>query len=50
MIVKAWNNGSHRSDGNGYGIKIKAQDRDTFFRREWKTIILELEETRFRLK
>ncbi len=43
MIVKAWNNGSHRSDGNGYGIKIKAQDRDTFFRREWKTIILELE-------
>jgi hypothetical protein len=43
MKVKAWNNGSHHADGNGYGLKIDARDRDAFFRREWKTILLELE-------
>lgn len=23
MIVKAWNNGAHHTDGNGYRVKIK---------------------------
>jgi uncharacterized protein YfaT (DUF1175 family) len=43
MKVTAWNKGNHSSDGNGYGVKIKAHDRGTFFRREWMTILLELE-------
>lgn len=42
MKVKAWNNGSSSPDGNGYGLKITTHDRDAFFRREWKTIWLEL--------
>lgn len=43
MIAIAWNNGSHSPDGNGYGIKINVQDRDRYFRAEWKTILLTLE-------
>lgn len=43
MKVKAWNNGSHLSDGNGYGIKINAQDRDAIFHKEWMSIFLELD-------
>lgn len=43
MKVTAWNNGSHHPDGNGYGIKLSPNDRDTFFNREWKTILVELE-------
>lgn len=37
MIVTAWNNG-----GTGYGVKIAQQDRDRFFKKEWKTVVLEL--------
>lgn len=44
MIVKAWNNGSHHSDGNGFGIKISIQDRDLYFDPSWKTITVELED------
>lgn len=43
MRVVAWNNGSYRSDGNGYGIKISQEDRDAFFIRSWGTILIELE-------
>jgi hypothetical protein len=43
MKVTAWNKGNHSIDGNGYGLKIKAQDRDAFFRRERGTILVELE-------
>jgi hypothetical protein len=43
MQVKAWNKGNHSKDGNGYGVKISIQDRDIYFRSEWKTIIVELE-------
>jgi hypothetical protein len=41
--VKAWNNGSHLPDGNGYGIKIDVHDRDAIFLHEWKVILLDLE-------
>ena len=41
MIVTAWNNGYHRSSGAGYGLKVRTQDRDRFFRREWGTVTLE---------
>jgi hypothetical protein len=43
MIVTAWNNGSYTTSGAGYGVKLDASDRDRFFKREWKTIELELE-------
>jgi hypothetical protein len=43
MIVTAWNNGSFHSSGAGYGLKISIPDRDRFFKREWKFIVLELE-------
>ncbi|KAF0105242.1 MAG: hypothetical protein FD147_2633 [Chloroflexi bacterium] len=43
MIVKAWNNGTHHNDGNGYGIKITSRDRDQYFDPSWKTIILDLD-------
>lgn len=38
MIVTAWNNG-----GTGYGIKVHSKDRDQFFKKEWKSVTLEFE-------
>ena len=38
MMVTAWNNGS-----TGYGVRIAMRDREQFFRKEWKSVILELE-------
>jgi len=38
MIVTAWNNG-----GTGYGIKVKVSDRDRLFKKQWKSITLEFE-------
>ena len=29
----AWNNGSHKMNGAGYGIKIDPRDRDRYFRK-----------------
>ena len=43
MIVTAWNNGDHHRSGAGYGLKIKAGDRDQYFKPEWKSIFLEIE-------
>ncbi len=43
MIVTAWNNGGHRSTGAGYGLKISSEDRERFFRRDWKHVFLTLE-------
>ena len=43
MIVKAWNNGAHNPNGNGYGLKLNSSDRDLNFKREVKTILIELE-------
>ncbi len=43
MIVTAWNNGEHHKTGAGYGVKIDVADRDQFFQRDWKSIILEIE-------
>ncbi len=44
MIVKAWNNGSHSLNGNGYGLKLDKRDRDEYFRREWKSVWVELDD------
>jgi len=43
MIVTAWNNGAHNRNGSGYGFKVHAADRDEFFKKEWKSIMLEIE-------
>lgn len=43
MIVTAWNNGVHHPSGAGYGLKIRAADRDACFNPEWNTILLEIE-------
>ncbi len=43
MLVTAWNNGSFTTSGAGYGVRLNASDRDHFFKREWKTIELELD-------
>jgi hypothetical protein len=37
MQVTAWNNG-----GAGYGLEIRASDRDRFFDRHWRAVVLEL--------
>ena len=38
MIVTAWNNGS-----TSYGVRIAMCDREQFFKKEWKSVVLELE-------
>lgn len=43
MIATAWNNGYHYTDDNGYGIKLTARDRDIYFNKGRKTILLELD-------
>jgi hypothetical protein len=37
MQVTAWSNG-----GTGYGLEIRVSDRDRFFDRTWRNVILEL--------
>jgi len=46
MIVTGWNNGSFHESGAGYGIRLNADDRDRFFQRDWKTALLEIEDTK----
>jgi len=43
MIVTAWKAGKHNKTGTGYGLKIKIKDRDKYFKKHLKTVILELE-------
>jgi hypothetical protein len=43
MIVTAWNNGSWRATGAGYGVKVNREDRDRFFKRRWGSVTLTFE-------
>lgn len=44
MIVVGWNNGSPNDrTGAGYGIRITRADRDRYFEKSWKSVIIELE-------
>lgn len=43
ITVTAWNNGKHFSTGAGYGIEIRAKDRDKYFDTNWKKVILQLD-------
>jgi hypothetical protein len=42
MRATAWSNGSPSPTGAGYGLKISREDRDRFFDRSWKEIVLHL--------
>ena len=42
MEVTAWNNGRQHASGAGYGLKLRASDRDRHFNRAWSTILLVL--------
>lgn len=39
----AWNNGGHSDTGAGYGLRIGALNRDTFFHRNWNDVTLYLQ-------
>ena len=41
-MVTGWNNGKHRQSGAGYGFKVRIADRDKFFKKEWKSVKLDL--------
>ncbi len=45
MTVTAWKSGKHCESGAGYGLKVAVEDRDEYFKREWKCVVLELEGT-----
>lgn len=42
MEITAWNNGKHHESGAGYGFKITASDRDRYFQKSWKSVIVVL--------
>lgn len=42
MLVTAWNNGSSRQTGSGYGLKVRLEDRDKEFRHEWNSVLIML--------
>ena len=44
MIVKGWNNGSPNNEtGGGYGVSVKRKDIKRYFKKEWSSVIVELE-------
>jgi len=44
MIVSGWHNGkAHNVTGSGYGIRIRREDRDNYFRKTWTSVAVELE-------
>jgi len=43
MIVTAYNNGQHHPCGVGYGLRLSVKDRDKYFKKDWKEILLRLE-------
>ncbi|MCX5886413.1 MAG: hypothetical protein NT096_10975 [Proteobacteria bacterium] len=50
MVVTAWNNGRHNESGSGYGIKISVADRDQHFQKNWKTILLRIDDQKKEIK
>lgn len=43
MIVNAWNNGAHSRNGSGYGFRVHPADRDAYFKKEWTSLVIEVE-------
>jgi hypothetical protein len=42
MQVTAWSNGSPRSSGAGYGLRISPTDRDRYFEAGWDHVDVDL--------
>jgi len=43
--VKGWENGSARNDtGSGYGVEVSLKDRARWFKRDWDSVILHIED------
>jgi hypothetical protein len=42
MRVTAWSNGSPRSTGAGYGVRVSREDRDSRFDRGWDQVVVDL--------
>ena len=40
MIATGWNNGDWRPTGAGYDVKIRKQDRDKHFEKEWASVLV----------
>ena len=43
FVVTAWNDGRWSPTGGGYGLKVPIEDRNRFFKKTWRTVILRLE-------
>jgi hypothetical protein len=42
MRATAWNNGTHKASGAGYGLRISQKDRDRLFDPRWREVVFEL--------
>jgi hypothetical protein len=42
MRVTAWSNGSPRSSGAGYGLRVSSADRDRYFEPGWDRVDVDL--------
>lgn len=42
IAVRGWNNGHPPPTGAGYGVRLSGHDRDEFFDREWREVIVDL--------
>lgn len=43
MRVTGWSNGHSHSSGAGYGLRIRASDRDRWFDRSWDRVEIDLD-------
>jgi hypothetical protein len=50
MLVTAWNNGKHHRSGAGYGVRIREEDREHYFRKDWKAVFIRFENAEFEAK
>jgi hypothetical protein len=42
MQVTGWSNGQPRPSGAGYGVRLRAVDRDRYFHGDWSHVLVEL--------
>ncbi len=42
MLVTGWNNSAHHKSGAGYGLKVDSADRDRYFSKDWRNVVIEL--------
>lgn len=42
MFVNTWNNGSYKESSTGYGVKISTTNREKFFDKSWKSVVVSI--------